>query len=239
MRRTVRTVDGMTDVSSDILGDIVATNPGAARVLDRFGLDFCCHGGDSLGDACAAAGVDPVEVAAALRELPAAPPTSWTDLDPPALADHIVATHHRYLQEELPALVALAQKVLSVHGERHIELVEVERLTRELHDDLLPHMAKEERVLFPAIHALAAGVRELPFGAIANPIRVMTIEHERAGEVLEDLRTVTVDYLVPADGCASYRSLYDRLEAVERDTHVHIHKENHVLFPAAVELAER
>jgi regulator of cell morphogenesis and NO signaling len=229
----------MTDVSSDILGDIVAANPGAARVLDRFGLDFCCHGGDSLDDACAHAGVDPADVRAALRELPVAPPTSWTDLDAPALADHIVVTHHRYLQEELPAVVALAQKVLSVHGERHVELVEVERLVRELHDDLLPHMAKEERVLFPAIHALAAGPTELPFGSIGNPIRVMTSEHEAAGELLEDLRTVTVDYRVPADGCASYRSLYERLEAVERDTHVHIHKENHVLFPAAIALAGR
>jgi regulator of cell morphogenesis and NO signaling len=165
------------------------------------------------------------------------PTASWVGLGAPALADHIVATHHRYLDEELPALVALARKVRTVHGERHVELIEVERLVSELHDDLVPHMAKEERILFPAIHALAAGVRELPFGPVANPIRVMTTEHERVGELLEDLRTVTADYRVPADGCASYRSLYERLETVERDTHVHVHKENHVLFPAAIALA--
>jgi regulator of cell morphogenesis and NO signaling len=229
----------MSDVSSDINGDIVAANPGAARILDRFGLDFCCHGDATLRDACADAGVDPDDVRAALDSLPSAPEAPWIHLDPPALADHIVATHHRFLDDELPALVALARKVRTVHGERHVELVEVERLVVALHDELVPHMGKEERVLFPAIHALAAGVRELPFGAITNPIRVMTMEHEHAGELLEDLRTVTADYEVPADGCASYRSLYERLEAVERDTHVHIHKENHVLFPAAIALAER
>jgi regulator of cell morphogenesis and NO signaling len=99
-------------------------------------------------------------------------------------------------------------------------------------------MAKEERVLFPAIHALAAGHRDFPFGSIANPIRMMTTEHERAGGLLDDLRRVTGGYRAPDDGCASYRALYERLEAMELDTHLHVHKENHVLFPAAVRLAE-
>jgi regulator of cell morphogenesis and NO signaling len=205
------------------LGDIVATNPAAARVLDRLGLDFCCHGDRTLDEASRAAGLDPATVAADLAAVPTAGDTSWTELDPPALADHIVEVHHRYLREELPPVEALAAKVHTVHGERHPELADVERLVRALRADLVPHLDKEEAILFPAIHALAEGKRDLPFGSIGNPIAVMAAEHDGAGDILAELRSVTGGYAVPADGCASYTMLYERLEELERDTHLHIH----------------
>jgi regulator of cell morphogenesis and NO signaling len=226
-----------TDIRAMTLGDLVATRPEAARVLDRFGLDYCCHGDRTLDDACAAAGLDPRVVGAAMPEPDDGEAASWTALEPPALADDILATHHAYLHEELPLLDALAAKVVSVHGERHPELHEVQRLFVAVRDDLEPHLAKEERVLFPAIHAIAAGRRDFPFGSIENPIRMMDVEHDRAGELLAELRAATHEYAVPEDACASYRSLYERLAELEHDTHVHIHKENHVLFPAAVALA--
>ena len=147
--------------------------------------------------------------------------------------------HHRYLNEELPVVDALAAKVLSIHGDRQPELAEVRRLVAAIRADLEPHLLKEERVLFPAIAALADGKRELGFGSVVNPIRMMGIEHDRAGELLVNLRAATGGYVVPDDACASYRSEYERLEALELDTHLHIHKENHVLFPAALRLAER
>jgi regulator of cell morphogenesis and NO signaling len=211
----------------------------AARTFDQLGLDYCCHGDDTVAVACAAAGLEPSSVADRLAALGAAPRSGWTELDPPALADHIVATHHAYLREELPLLDALAAKVCAVHAERHPELHEVQRLVTELHADLIPHLTKEERILFPAIHAVAGDRRDFPFGSIANPIAVMGIEHDRAGMLLADLRAAADDFVVPDDACASYRSLYTRLAELEHDTHVHVHKENHVLFPAALALAER
>lgn len=228
----------MTDVHTPTLGDLVLANPAAARVLETFGLDYCCHGERTLADACTTAGIDVGAVADRLDELEVEGDTAWASLDPPALAAHVVDTHHRYLHEELPLVDALAAKVLSVHGDRHPELADVARLVTAVREDLEPHLMKEERVLFPAITALAGGEREFPFGPVANPIRMMGIEHDRAGELLVELRAATDGYAVPDDGCASYRSLYERLEALELDTHLHIHKENHVLFPAALRLWE-
>jgi regulator of cell morphogenesis and NO signaling len=227
----------MTDTTLT-LAELVTANSAAARVFDAFGLDYCCRGHRTLEVACASAGLDQPAVAARLAELDADDDGIWTTLDAPSLAAHIVDTHHRYLHEELPLLDALADKVLSVHGDRHPELETVAALVKTLREDLEPHLMKEERVLFPAIEALADGQQELPFGSIANPIRMMTLEHDRAGELLIVLRAVTDDYTAPADGCTSYRSLYDRLAALEQDTHVHVHKENHVLFPAALRLIE-
>ena len=228
----------MTDTHVPNLGDLVAANPAAARVLDRLGLDYCCHGEQTLAAACAAAGLDADAVLDELAGTDASGDTAWTALDPPALAAHIVETHHRYLHEELPLLDELADKVLAVHGQRHPELVQVRALVNELRADLTPHLLKEERVLFPAIAAVAAGQREFPFGSVANPIRMMSSEHDRAGELLEQLRVATSGYAVPDDACASYRSLYERLEALALDTHAHIHKENHVLFPAVLRLVD-
>jgi regulator of cell morphogenesis and NO signaling len=218
------------------VGDLVAENPGAARVLDRFGLDYCCHGEQTLADAIAAADLDPVVVEAAVQEAGTEGDTTWTSLPPVALAAHIVATHHAYLHEELPLLDALAEKVEGVHGGRHPELADVRRLVSEVRADLEPHLMKEERVLFPAIAALAEGHRDFAFGTVENPIRMMRLEHDRAGELLAALREATGGYAVPDDACNSYRSLYQRLEALELDTHVHVHKENHTLFPAAAAL---
>jgi regulator of cell morphogenesis and NO signaling len=227
----------MNDIQTRTLGDVVARNPAAARVLDRLGLDYCCHGQRTVAGACAEAGLDPVEVAAALDAVEPGGDTSWAGLELPALADHIVESHHGYLKDELPLVDGLAEKVLAVHGGGHPELDQVRSLVRALRADLEPHLQKEEQILFPAIHELARGRREFPFGALSNPIRMMLLEHDSAGELLAVLRTVTGGYAVPADACASYRSLYERLEALEADTHVHIHKENHTLFPAALELA--
>ena len=225
----------MTPTStSQPLGSIVADRPAAARVLDRVGLDYCCRGARTLAAACAAAGLDAGDVAAEIDSLVDDGRVDWPSMTPVELADHIVATHHAFLHEELPLLEALAAKVSTVHGKRHPELVEVEALVRALGADLEPHMAKEERVLFPAVHALFEGRTEFPFGSVANPIRVMMAEHDRAGELLAELRRVTNGFVVPEDGCGSYRSLYDRLVELDHDTHVHIHKENHVLFPAVL-----
>lgn len=223
----------MTVLPTRSLGDLVAEAPGRAVVLDRLGIDYCCHGGRSLADACATAGLDADAVAHQLDSEAERRPADYPS-EPAALADHIESTHHRYLHSELPELTVLADKVAAVHGARHPELDEVRRLVHEVRAELEPHLMKEERILFPAIRVIASGgPREFPFGTVENPIRMMSMEHDHAGDLLAALRTTTAEYRVPDDGCASYRSLYERLERLEADTHRHIHLENNVLFPAA------
>jgi regulator of cell morphogenesis and NO signaling len=229
----------MTTTLDQSLGDLVTRTPAAARVFERAGMDYCCRGNRPLAEAAQAAGVDAAAIAEEIESLDSPPDHAWQSLTPTALADHIVATHHAYLREELPLLTALAVKVERVHGARHPELANVRSLVGMLRADLDPHLDKEERVLFPAIRALMTdGSREFAFGAVANPIRMMNVEHEQVAEIFEGLRRASDDYAIPADACASYRSLYERLPALELDTHVHIHKENHVLFPAALERSE-
>lgn len=226
------TIDASHGSLERTLGDLVAERPARARVLERLGIDYCCHGQRTLLDATTAAGLSPDAVASELDAVVDDVDAEIDRLEPVPLIEHILATHHAYLHEELPLLVALAQKVRDVHGERHPELVTVAAVVEEIRADLDPHLAKEEQVLFPAIRDWADGQEEFPFGPLSNPVRVLMLEHDRAGELLEQLRTVTADYAAPADGCASYQTLYARLEHLEVDTHRHVHLENNVLFPA-------
>ncbi|MGH9042129.1 MAG: iron-sulfur cluster repair di-iron protein [Acidimicrobiia bacterium] len=216
---------------SATLAEIVAANPAAARSLDRLGLDYCCHGQRRLVDACAAAGLDLEAVAVELDALPVEGDRTWTELEPTALVDHILATHHRYLEAELPLLDALAAKVLSVHGERHPELSEIKTLVDAIRAELEPHLREEEEVLFPAIHGRPTDGADVPSRPLFEVIRSMEVEHDQTGDLLAALRRATAAYQVPADACASYRSLFERLEALELDTHLHVHKENYALLP--------
>ena len=223
------------------LADIVTADPGAARTLERHHLDYCCGGRQTLADACTAQGLDARTV---LAELQVGPTTGQPDvaaMRPTELVDHLELTHHRYLHDELPRLVALAAKVAGVHATRHPELTRVAELVTALRADLEPHLAKEERVLFPMIRELDAADTAPAFhcGTLANPVRMMLIEHEGAGGLLAELRATTGDYTVPADGCRSYHALYTALAELEADTHLHVHKENNVLFPAVLALEHR
>jgi regulator of cell morphogenesis and NO signaling len=224
------------------LGGIVNVDPALAGLLERRGLDYCCGGSRTIEEACADAGIDAAtvvdELTAAQEEVP---DVAWARMDAAELVDHIEGTHHRYLWDELPRLTALMDKVYSVHGARHPELGEISARLADLRSELEPHLVKEERVLFPTIRELATATSAPSFhcGSLRNPISVMLSEHDRAGELLATLRQLTSGYTPPADGCASYTALFRGLGELEADTHLHVHKENNVLFPMVEQLEVR
>jgi regulator of cell morphogenesis and NO signaling len=162
----------------------------------------------------------------------------WSSAPLADLCDHIERTHHAFLREQLPRLGGWIDRVVAAHADRHPELADVRRAFHELRAELEPHMFKEEHILFPAIRALerAACPLAFPFGSVSNPIGVMEGEHDRAGALLARLREPAHGYQVPDDACGTYRALLDGLRRLEADLHVHIHKENNILFPRAAEL---
>ncbi len=223
--------------ANDTLADLVTARPRLAAQFERLGLDYCCRGRRRLADAVDEAGLDLVEVLETLEAAGMTPvPEDWTAMTPAELVDHLEATHHTYLRGALVRLDGLVEKVTAAHGERHPELEEVRSSFAELRADLEPHLMKEEQVLFPMIRELATADAAPSFhcGTLANPIRVMLAEHDIAGELLARIRTITGGYVAPDDACASYRALYDGLAELEADTHLHVHKENNLLFPAVL-----
>jgi len=223
------------------LGDIVAGNYQAAEIFERYGLDFCCGGRNSLEKACRLHEVDLSAILADLKGLKAVtePPLSS---DPVALLTHIVSQHHAYVRRAIPSIQAHLAKVIGAHGARHPELSVIARNFNHLADDLTRHLMKEEQVLFPYIRAIAESVQhgEPPppdvFGTVQNPIRMLETEHQEAGDELAMIRVSTANYEPPEDACTTYRLVYAELREFERDLHRHVHLENNVLFPRAIAL---
>ena len=187
------------------LGEIVTLHPSLATDLERRGLDYCCHGARTLAAAAVEIGADPQAVADELSAVRVdEPAAAWASLGPADLVDHIESVHHRYLWSELSRISALVDKIVNVHGDRHHELAEVQRLFAELRADFEPHLIREEQVLFPMIRHLSAPADQSSpdIEQLAEQIEVLASEHETVGALLEELRRVTGGFVTPADGCA-------------------------------------
>lgn len=220
------------------VSDLVVERPGRSRVFEELGIDYCCGGEVSLAEACALAGLNLDEVVAELERREDKRDGDASELARMSigeLVDHIVETHHAYLRDELPRLSFLVDKVTNVHGEIHPELLELRGVFEGLRAELEEHIAKEERMLFPACKKLegAAASPSFRFGTVKNPIMAMMREHVDAGDGLGRIRELTRGYAVPEDACNTYRVMLNGLAELERDTHYHIFKENSILFPKA------
>lgn len=224
----------MTIQDGQTVAELAALSPAAIRVFEDHGIDFCCGGAKPLAEACREKQVDPAALLAALEAaLRAAPPAAgenWRAAPLEALIDHILEHHHAYLRAELPRLRGRMAAVRAAHGERDgARLEELDRVLSGLRQELEMHMHKEELILFPAIRRGEPWIRQ--------PIALMEMEHESAGAALASLRRLTSGYQPPQHACATYRALYSGLEELEKDLHVHIHLENNILFPRAIQEA--
>jgi regulator of cell morphogenesis and NO signaling len=219
--------------------------PNATRIFERLGIDYCCGGNQSLENACRRANLSVAQVLENLEKSTEPTVNQNRDWKGGMLADlvqHIQSTHHKYTREEIVRLQPLLEKVCRVHGQNHPELLSLRETFRALATELTVHLMKEEMVLFPYLIRMEEAARQqepkvaAPFGPVQNPVQAMMLEHDSAGEALRNMREASRDYAVPEDGCFSYRTLYQALQAFESDLHQHIHLENNILFPRAIEM---
>jgi regulator of cell morphogenesis and NO signaling len=231
----------MTDIDPErTLASLVEETPAYARAFESLGLDYCCGGDRTLAAACDRDDLDVDEVHDRLAEARDrsdghAADYDWDGLED--LADHVVDTHHDYLREELPKLEDIVEVVADVHGEDHPELRDVEAEYRALAAEMRDHIDEEEEELFPVVGKLDRGER-LPADQterLREAIRAFEEDHAATADRLERIAGLTDDYAVPEDACPSYRSMLERLDQLECDTHMHVHKENNVLFERAGE----
>jgi regulator of cell morphogenesis and NO signaling len=218
------------------LGTLVRERPELASILDRLGLDYCCGGEKTLAEACREKNVELPAIQRILSNRADTGKEQLPEIDHlglTGLVDHIVTTHHTYLRSALPCISQLIKKVIAAHGDRHPELHELADTYRAFEHEITSHMAKEEKILFPAIRRIDASCEtaDVQSGNLAGPIRIMMTDHVQAGEALARFRELTNDYTAPEDACESWRALLIALQELERDTHRHIHKENNILFP--------
>ena len=235
-------------VEHKTVGELVAADYRKAEVFKRFGIDFCCGGGRTVEEACQKKGIPystlENELLKMEQENGSSDLMNFHEWDARVLIDYILSIHHRYVRENIPLLKEFITKVARVHGHAHPEVVAIAALFGEVASELEAHMIKEEQILFPYIKRLAGiqgqnePVHRPPFGTVRNPITMMELEHERAGEILAEIRRVSHHFTPPEHACTTYRVAYFKLEEFEADLHKHIHLENNILFPCAIALEQ-
>lgn len=238
----------MNTLKEPTIGQIVADDYRTAKIFRNFGLDFCCGGKKTLDEACEKKDIDIEEVKKALASVDSkgTDQHNYSNWSLDFLTDYIVNNHHRFIRDKLPEITFYAKKVAKVHGKRHEELNEILHEFLMIHDELLNHLDKEEQMLFPYIKELVEHERnqespkEKPsFNTAANPIAMMEEEHDEVGQAFAKIEQLSHNFTPPEDACATYRVFYQNLEGFQDDLHKHVHLENNVLFPKALELEKR
>ncbi len=230
------------------IGSIVAEDYRSAAVLTRYGIDFCCKGGRSVQEVCEKKNIDQHQLAEDITALLARDAKGADDvrnwpLD--KLADHVETVHHRYVEERGPIIKQYLDKLCRVHGDRHPELFAIKEEFDDCIGSMAMHMKKEELILFPFVRKLAksegAGIPVTAphFGSVENPVRAMMADHNDEGERFERMKAVSGGFTPPADGCATYAAAFNMLKEFEGDLHLHIHLENNIMFPRAIELEKQ
>lgn len=237
----------MNITKNKTVAEVVTENIKSAHIFKKYGIDFCCGGGITIEKACAKKEVD---YSVLIEELSAIDKVTsnaynYDNWDLGFLIDHIQNVHHTYVEENIPLLIQYANKVASVHGHHYTEVVEINNLFTEVANELSAHMRKEELILFPYVKQMVKaekeGVKAAPphFGTVKNPIQMMENEHENAGDILKEIARLSNNYSPPEDACNTFRALYAKLDEFEQDLHQHIHLENNILFPKAIQLEKK
>ena len=233
---------------NQIIGELVAQDYRAASVFQKYGIDFCCQGNRTINDACTAKEIDADTVLNDLKAIDNASNSAGIDfkswpLD--LLSDYIEKTHHRYVEDKSPELMAYLDKICEVHGKNYTELYEIKELMQQTVGNLAQHMKKEELILFPFIRKMEKSKRtgellQKPgFGSIQNPINEMESEHSAEGDRLRDIATLSNNYTPPEGACNTYQVAFAMLKEFQDDLHLHIHLENNILFPKSILLEKQ
>lgn len=237
-----------TGEEDETLGQIAAKDLRKAQIFKKYGLDFCCGGKKTVKEACREKGLDVTKIEQELQhadKLPASRPLPYNEWNLAFLTDYIVNTHHSYISKNLPDIRSYAEKVMRVHGSRHPELVPIRQLVENVYTELMAHMVKEEKILFPYIKELVTATKDQQplqasqFGTVQSPINMMVMEHEEVAKDLAKIRELSNNYALPEDACASYSLLYRMLDEFEEDLILHVHLENNILFPKALEIEKK
>lgn len=229
------------------LAKIVTLKSEAALLFEKYQLDFCCRGKQTLSEAMAGKSEDYIEVKKALNDLFSEAENKveikFDEITLTKLIDYILEKHHRFVKEAGPLILGHLNKIVSKHSEIHPELLRINELFIEVEQELRQHMMKEEVVLFPRIKQIEAFAgnkfSEGKIFMIEAPIQVMEAEHENAGNLLKEINLISENYLAPAGACTTYKLTFDELEKFELDLHRHVHLENNILFPKAIELQSK
>ncbi len=230
------------------LHQIITAHPFVSNIFEKHQLDFCCQGKQTLSEACQKGNIPVSDVVSEIEKSIQTQEQSKKDametvsnLSVPQLIEHIISTHHQFLRTHVPSAQHYLDKVARVHGDRHPELKQLHTVATQEFKDILAHIQDEEDTIFKILANDASSWSLEEKQQIKDAIQGLEKEHQEQGAALSAMRksvgvTSSYEQSVPQDGCKSYQVLFHKLDEFEQDTHLHVHKENYILFPKVQQL---
>lgn len=215
----------------EIVADVVTDYPKSADIFRNAGIDFCCGGQESI--ASAVNHKPNIDLNTLLNKLNHIDNTEGNStinpkfLNVESLIQYIQSAYHETLKEEFKNLTPYVTKLAKVHGPSHPYLLKLQDLYREFRDSMLDHIRKEDEEDFPKLIQYSQGQDVQNIKIILEDL---INDHEDTGQLLNVMNQLTSDYQTPKEACGTWKLVYQRLQNIERQTHQHVHLENHVLF---------
>ena len=233
----------MNDIAEQTLASIVTHNHQVVPVLERYNLDFCCKGKRTLAQACAEKGLKIESITEELRSLSGITGKQqmpFIEMDAVQLISYIIIHHHFYVKQSMPTIIAHINKVATKHGDHYPYMRDVYDMFVIIMREMTLHMEKEETILFPRIKEVeslykSGRASEILPGSIQTLVNEMEADHEEAGDIMYQVRTATNNYTPPQDACTTFKITLAELKEFEEDLHKHVHIENNILFPKAIQ----
>ncbi len=234
----------MIDLENKTISEIVAEDYRTAKIFESYKIDFCCNGNKNFKNVIDTKNLDSEKIITELVSIKSQNNNGSIDYNSwplDLLVDYIEKKHHRYIEDKTPDIKQYVAKLCKEHGNNHSELFEINEQFNQSAGELAMHMKREELILFPYIRKMVTAIQKNekidspPFGSVENPIQAMIYEHNIEGERFKKISQITNNYTVPNDGCNTYRVTFSLLKEFEEDLHLHIHLENNILFPKAIE----
>lgn len=228
----------------DQIGEIVAHDYRTAAVFKANGIDFCCRGHRTLRDALAEKGLsaeDMMDELKGIHEVEKDLPIDDSHWKPQNLIAHIIERHHGYIRQQIPVITAYLEQIHKAHGKNQPALEEIKNLFIEDAQDLMSHMEAEETIVFPMILDLASRPGDVtspscvPLQFFQQMIAAMEHDHENEGNRWQKISELTQDYQLQF-GCNVAHVTFSLLKEYYNDLQLHIHLENNILFPGAMDL---
>ncbi len=229
--------------------EIVTQDYRTSDVFLKYGIDYCCNGKSTLRAACELKGVDVEQVKQQLNEAISSVNSSssleFNQWPIDFLIDYIEYVHHHYLRENLSTVEELLARFIHSQNSKYNSFTELMDYFVGLKTDLLPHLEKEEKVIFPYIKQVAHAYQSkesyasLFIRTLRKPLEnVMHHEDEKLAQYIHRFRKLTNNYSCSVNASIAQRVCFAKLKELDSDLTQHMHLENNILFPKAIKMEQ-
>jgi len=233
----------MNNLKNKTIADFVVDNIAAADVFKKYVINYSYKGTLSLSNFCRKKHLKYEEILDELNAIKTKVPylKNYNAWDLELLINFLVEIDHPFKLENINFIKNLGIKIQKIYGEKLDEIQKIMNSIQQISDIIETHIKIEESFLFPYILNLNAYLKErknpkLQKPQLINPLKNMEKDHTEICKLWKRIATQTNNYQLHEDIDSNFKLLYYKLRQFEEKLHTHIHIENNILFPKALEM---